>query len=177
MEYNFSKRISGLQPSAIREILKATQDPAIIPFAAGNPDAAAFPIEEVKKISAEIFEKEPVTALQYGVTEGYTPLRNRMTGYLKEKFNIRDEDVIQAVAVHTLGGIDICNLSKVIYSADKIEPGREQSTDEYRARLFAMSLNELTLAVVEENMEYLKSTGKKIAPSSVEFMENLRSKI
>ncbi len=91
MEYNFSKRISGLQPSAIREILKATQDPAIIPFAAGNPDAAAFPIEEVKKISAEIFEKEPVTALQYGVTEGYTPLRNRMTGYLKEKFNIGRE--------------------------------------------------------------------------------------
>ena len=69
MEYNFSKRISGLQPSAIREILKATQDPAIIPFAAGNPDAAAFPIEEVKKISAQIFEKEPVTALQYGITE------------------------------------------------------------------------------------------------------------
>lgn len=91
MEYYFSKRISGLQPSAIREILKATQDPAIIPFAAGNPDAAAFPIEEVKKISAEIFEKEPVTALQYGVTEGYTPLRNRMTGYLKEKFNIGRE--------------------------------------------------------------------------------------
>lgn len=96
---------------------------------------------------------------------------------LKEKFNIRDEDVIQAVAVHTLGGIDICNLAKVIYSADKIEPGREQSTDEYRARLFAMSLNELTLFVVEENMEYLKSKGKKIAPSSIEFQENLRSQI
>ena len=49
MDYYFSKRISELQPSAIREILKATQDPSIIPFAAGNPDAAAFPIDEVKK--------------------------------------------------------------------------------------------------------------------------------
>ncbi len=88
MDYYFSKRISELQPSAIREILKATQDPAIIPFAAGNPDVASFPIEEVKKLSAEIFENEPVTALQYGVTEGYTPLRERLTTFIKERYNI-----------------------------------------------------------------------------------------
>ena len=58
MNYYFSKRISELHPSAIREILKATQDPSIIPFAAGNPDAASFPIEEVKKISAEKFKNK-----------------------------------------------------------------------------------------------------------------------
>ena len=50
MDYYFSKRISSLQPSAIREILKATQDPSIIPFAAGNPDASSFPVDEIKKI-------------------------------------------------------------------------------------------------------------------------------
>ncbi len=88
MDYYFSKRISGLQPSAIREILKATQDPAIIPFAAGNPDAASFPIEEVKRISAEIFETAPVTALQYGVTEGYRPLIERLTKFVKDRYNI-----------------------------------------------------------------------------------------
>ena len=88
MDYYFSKRISGLQPSAIREILKATQDPAIIPFAAGNPDAASFPIEEVKRISAEIFETAPVTALQYGVTEGYRPLIERLKKSVKDRYNI-----------------------------------------------------------------------------------------
>ena len=93
MDYYFSKRISGLQPSAIREILKATQDPAIIPFAAGNPDAASFPIEEVKRISAEIFETAPVTALQYGVTEGYRPLIERLTKFVKDRYNIgKDSD-------------------------------------------------------------------------------------
>ena len=88
MDYYFSKRISSLQPSAIREILKATQDPSIIPFAAGNPDAASFPIDEVKKISAEIFENSPVTALQYGVTEGYKPLIERLTSFVKDRYNI-----------------------------------------------------------------------------------------
>ena len=51
MNYYFSKRISSLQPSAIREILKATQDPSIIPFAAGNPDASSFPVDAIKKIA------------------------------------------------------------------------------------------------------------------------------
>ena len=93
MDYYFSKRISGLQPSAIREILKATQDPSIIPFAAGNPDSASFPIEEVKRISAEIFETAPVTALQYGVTEGYKPLIERLTKFVKDRYNIgKDSD-------------------------------------------------------------------------------------
>lgn len=88
MEYYFSKRISGLQPSAIREILKATQDPAIIPFAAGNPDESAFPIEDIQRISAEIFENSPITALQYGVTEGYKPLIDKLTAFVKTKYNI-----------------------------------------------------------------------------------------
>ena len=60
MDYYFSKRISGLAPSAIREILKATQNPDIIPLAAGNPDVATFPMEEVKKILAKHSGKTPV---------------------------------------------------------------------------------------------------------------------
>ena len=99
MDYYFSKRISGLQPSAIREILKATQDPAIIPFAAGNPDAASFPIEEVKRISAEIFETAPITALQYGVTEGYRPLIDRLTTFVKERYNIGKDFVLERTAL------------------------------------------------------------------------------
>ena len=93
MKYTFSDRISSLQPSAIREILKATADPAIIPFAAGNPDAAAFPVEEVREIAARILKDSPITALQYGVTEGYAPLRERVSAYMKKKHNIgRDFD-------------------------------------------------------------------------------------
>lgn len=95
MNYYFSKRISQLQPSAIREILKATQDPRIIPFAAGNPDESAFPVDEISRISAEIFKENPITALQYGVTEGYRPLVDTLTPFVKEKYNIgKDFDSI-----------------------------------------------------------------------------------
>lgn len=91
MEYTFSDRISSLQPSAIREILKATADPSIIPFAAGNPDAEAFPVDAVREISERIFKENPILALQYGVTEGYEPLRRRIADYMKSRDNIGRE--------------------------------------------------------------------------------------
>jgi 2-aminoadipate transaminase len=88
MEYTFSNKISSLQPSAIREILKATSDPQIIPLAAGNPAPDAFPVDEVREIAKDILEKRPIDALQYGVSEGYQPLRDTIRDWMKEHENI-----------------------------------------------------------------------------------------
>ncbi|MBE6850223.1 MAG: PLP-dependent aminotransferase family protein [Ruminococcus sp.] len=78
MNYSFSEKVSQLQASAIREILKYTADPEVISFAAGNPAPEAFPIDAVKEISAKMLAEEPIAVLQYGITEGYTPLRDMM---------------------------------------------------------------------------------------------------
>ncbi len=93
MDYIFSNKISSLQPSAIREILKATSDPSIIPLAAGNPAPDAFPVDEVREIAGEILAKKPIDALQYGVSEGYQPLRDTILKWMKSHENIgRDFD-------------------------------------------------------------------------------------
>lgn len=68
----------------------------------------------------------------------------------------------------------MCPLAKIVYVADKIEPGRPQSTQEYRDKLFSKSLDALTLSVLEENMRYLESKGKKVADVSYRFHESLR---
>lgn len=70
MEYHFTNRMSNVKASAIREILKATADPDMISFAGGNPAAEAFPVKEIEKISAEILHNDPISVLQYGITEG-----------------------------------------------------------------------------------------------------------
>ena len=75
MNYSFSNRVGNIKPSAIREILKLSGDPSIIPFSAGNPSSESFPYEEINKYIDDILQTEPVTALQYGITEGYAPLR------------------------------------------------------------------------------------------------------
>ena len=84
----FSDRISGVQPSAIREIFKVLGDPSIISFAGGNPDPSTFPADKMAVIAAELFEKQPAAALQYSVTEGFPPLREKIANRLKTKFNI-----------------------------------------------------------------------------------------
>lgn len=91
MEYTFSNKISSLQPSAIREILKATSDPSIIPFAAGNPAPDAFPVDAVREIAKKILEERPIDALQYGVTEGYAPLRKTILDWMAQRENIGQE--------------------------------------------------------------------------------------
>ncbi len=96
---------------------------------------------------------------------------------LRKKFSVQAPDVIQAVANHTLGGAGMGTLAKIIYVADKIEPGRPQSTEEYRKKLFSMPLNNMTLFVVQENMDYLKNRQKKIADSSYAFEADLKNQI
>ena len=96
MEYKFSEKFINLKPSAIREIFKSLGTPGSISFAAGNPSPESFPVSDMKRIADEIFENEPVTALQYGITEGYTPLRKLVSERLKRVYNIGtpDDDLI-----------------------------------------------------------------------------------
>ena len=97
MEYKISNKLAALKPSAIREIFKSLADPTIISFAAGNPSPLSFPAKDLAEISADIFENNASAALQYGTTEGYTPLRQAVVARMKEKFGIgtdNDETII-----------------------------------------------------------------------------------
>lgn len=85
MEYKFSNKVTGLQASAIREILKFTSDPEVISFAAGNPAPEAFPTERIAEISDDLLRNDPILALQYSITEGYTPLRDFLKEWLGSK--------------------------------------------------------------------------------------------
>ncbi len=84
MDYIFSDKVSSLQPSVIREILKFTSDPEVISLAAGNPAPEAFPVKEIAGITARLLAENPINALQYSVTEGYTPLRSRLKERMKK---------------------------------------------------------------------------------------------
>lgn len=81
MKYEFTKRMSNVKASAIREILKATADPNMISFAGGNPAADAFPIDAIEKISADILKSDPISVLQYGITEGDKGLIEAAIGF------------------------------------------------------------------------------------------------
>lgn len=68
-------RTLGMESSAIRELLKLTQQPDIISFAGGLPAPDFFPLREVEEACRYIVHEDGVRALQYSATEGYGPLK------------------------------------------------------------------------------------------------------
>lgn len=81
----FSDKVAHLEASAIREIFKLLAKPGIISFAGGAPDPNLFPTKELAEIAADILATDGKTALQYGITEGYVPLRNWVKERLKSQ--------------------------------------------------------------------------------------------
>lgn len=78
MQYEISNRMSDVHGSAIRELFKLGADPNMISFGGGNPSAETFPVPEIADIIADVMKDAPVSVLQYGLSEGYTPLRDTM---------------------------------------------------------------------------------------------------
>jgi len=77
MDYRFSTRVSQLKSSAVRDILKLTQGNDLISFAGGLPAEELFPVQAVRDAAGRVLDKG-TGALQYGLTEGYLPLRQQL---------------------------------------------------------------------------------------------------
>ena len=92
MEYILSDRVQTLKPSAIREIFKYAADPSVVSLSAGNPAPEAFPTRAIQEISSQLLSEDPVGVLQYSFTEGYPPLRNAVAEYMKNKYNVGNEN-------------------------------------------------------------------------------------
>ena len=145
MNYHISDRMAALQPSAIREILKATSDPSIIPFAAGNPAAEAFPAKEIAAISAEILEKEPITALQYSITEGYPLLRESIKAFACRHENLFHGDDNLITCSGAQQGIELttkclCNEGDTVICEDPSFIGSLNTFRSYKTNLIGIPM-------------------------------------
>ncbi|MDO4744303.1 MAG: PLP-dependent aminotransferase family protein [Clostridia bacterium] len=108
----FSDKVKHLEASSIREIFKLLAKPGIISFAGGAPDPNLFPKKEFAEIAKEILETEGNTALQYGITEGYAPLRTWVKERLMKQGILKeDENVI--IVSGGQQGIDLCSKSLI----------------------------------------------------------------
>lgn len=74
----YAERVDGLKSSAIREILKITSRPEVISFAGGLPAAELFPVKEIETAARNVFSRYGYLALQYSITEGFVPLREKI---------------------------------------------------------------------------------------------------
>src|SRR3977135_4482522 len=75
-QHLYADRTEGMVASDIREILKVTAQPDIISLAGGLPAPELFPVDEYRRAFEWVLETDGATALQYGPSEGYRPLRD-----------------------------------------------------------------------------------------------------
>ena len=81
----FADRLKNVETSAIRELFKLLGTPGIISFAGGFPDPALFDVEGIRIAADAVLSNNPGPVLQYGATEGYGPLREQLSVFMKNK--------------------------------------------------------------------------------------------
>lgn len=160
MNYTFADRICGLKPSAIREIFKYAADPEVVSLSAGNPAPDAFPAKELAEISERLMRENPVLALQYGLTEGYLPLRESLKKFMKEDYGIgKDFDEL----IVTSGAQQVMDLmtKALVNEGDEIiceAPSFIGSLNTFRS--YGAKLLGVTMEADGMNMEELENTLK-----------------
>lgn len=79
----FSQGVAQIRGSVIRDLLKVTEQPDVISFAGGLPAPECFPTEELTAATERVLVERPLAALQYGPTEGFTPLREWIAAQMR----------------------------------------------------------------------------------------------
>lgn len=190
MEYKFSDRVSNLKPSAIREIFKYAADPEVVSLSAGNPSPDAFPAKAIAEISAEVLKNNPISVLQYSVSEGYTPLRQHLKEYMRREHNTgnNDDDIIITTGAQQI--MDLCSKAlvnegdTVICEAPSFI-GSLNTFRSYNARLVGvtlesdgMKLDELENALkTEPNVKFIYTIPNFQNPSGITASLEKRKKI
>lgn len=85
MNIQWANGVSGMDNPAVKDVLKIIQRNDIISFAGGLPSARSFPIQELAAAFHSTLTEEGPAALQYGVAEGYDPLRSWIAERLQKQ--------------------------------------------------------------------------------------------
>jgi 2-aminoadipate transaminase len=94
-EERYARRAQGLSGSAIRELLKLTEQPDFISLAGGLPAPESFPVAAIAAAAQTILQDRGAQALQYGATEGYRPLRELIARRLSnESVTLTAENIL-----------------------------------------------------------------------------------
>lgn len=88
---------------------------------------------------------------------------------------VADEDLLAAIALHTIGGAELGKLGRALYAADFLEPGRsflEEWRESLRARMPA-DLNAVVLELVRARIGHLLERGTPVPWRTVAFWNAL----
>jgi 2-aminoadipate transaminase len=168
MKSHFAKRASGVKRSAIRELLKLTEQPDIISFAGGLPDPETLPHEELARIAADELRGHYRNVLQYGLTEGSLTLRRALLPWLEEQgLHVGVDQLLVTTASQQ--GLDLLakafiDPGDVIFCDLPTYLGAIQAFSLFQAEKIGIPLEEdgMNLDVLEQRIREAKRAGKTL---------------
>lgn len=169
MVVEISKKMANLHGSMIRELFKLGSDPSVISFGGGNPSVETFPTKEIEEIAAQVLTDNPVSVLQYGLTEGYTPLRETLKKYLAEKegFDFEKNDLF--IVSGGQQGADLTtkilvNEGDVVLTEEPAFVGCLNTFRSYGAKLIGipMQMDGIDTEALENTLKKLTEAGEKV---------------
>lgn len=92
---------------------------------------------------------------------------------LRRDFGLRDEAVLRAVSVHTLGDGQMTLLDQILFVADKIEPGRHSRDVDQLRDLANCDLGRALLQCYAMSISYALSLGDPVHPRMIEARNRL----
>ncbi|MDO5713632.1 MAG: bis(5'-nucleosyl)-tetraphosphatase (symmetrical) YqeK [Tissierellia bacterium] len=95
----------------------------------------------------------------------------------RKYYGIKDEEVLHAIAIHTIGEEDMSVLDKIIYLADYIEPMRNFPGVEKARKLAYTSLDEAMVYALEHTISFLLDNKQVIALSTLKARNFYRKKV
>lgn len=90
----------------------------------------------------------------------------------KEKYDVYDEEILQAIIYHTTGSDDMSVLDKIIYIADYIEPARNKAPRLAEIRQIAFEdLDQCMYEILHDTIIYLKKSPSDMDQTTVKAYE------
>ena len=162
-DYRYAQRTQRMSSSTIRELLKLAENPEIISFGGGMPAPEVFPVEKIAEACQYVLHNLSATALQYGSTEGYLPLREMIVRH-SERFDllIRPDNVLitsgSQQALDLLGKIFINHGDRILVESPTYL-GALQAWNAYGAEYVVVASDEH--GMVTDSLEEKLRTGPK----------------
>jgi predicted HD superfamily hydrolase involved in NAD metabolism len=99
----------------------------------------------------------------------------------RDTFGIKDEEVLQAIANHTLGRPGMSLLSCIVFLADTLEPGRGNTPElETLRQLSHQNLHQAVWLTCDYSLKFLLETHCLIHPQTIStrnwFLETVKNK-
>lgn len=167
LQESFSQMTKNSKRSAIREILKLTQQPDIISFAGGLPAPESFPVDDIREITMKIMNEDAAAALQYDATEGVMELRRTLIAkYQKEGVSCKLDNLIITTAsqqgLDLLGRIFVNPGDKVICGLPSYLGGISAFTS-YGAIMTGIELDQYGMRsdLLEKTLAEMKKNNEK----------------